>query len=49
MCDTASELYNQLLGIYFDEYYDFSDTRRKKMDSKYDPDELGLSAYDYEN
>ena len=28
----SSELYNQLLGIYFDEYYDWLDAKRKKMD-----------------
>ena len=31
MYDTASELYNDLLGIYFDEYYDLSDPERKKV------------------
>ena len=28
----SSELYNQLLGIYFDEYYDWLNAKRKKMD-----------------
>ena len=28
--DTALELYNDLLGIYFDEYSDLSDPERKK-------------------
>ena len=26
----ASELYNDFLGIYFDEYYELSDDKRKK-------------------
>ena len=30
--DTASELYNDLLKIYFDEYYNFSGAERKMMD-----------------
>ena len=34
VCDTPSELYNEMLVIYFDKYYDFSDAKRKKMDSK---------------
>ena len=30
--DTASELYNDLLKVYFDEYYNFSGSERKMMD-----------------
>ena len=30
MHDTASEFYDELLRIYFDEYYCLSDTKRKK-------------------
>ena len=30
MYDTASELHNNFLGIYFDEYYDLSDAERKE-------------------
>ena len=37
---TASELYKDLLGIYFDKYYKLSNAKRKKIDSKYDPDKL---------
>ena len=29
---TVSELYNKLLEIYFDEYYDLSNAKRTKMD-----------------
>ena len=46
MLNTASELYNDLLGIYFDEYYELSDA--KKIESKYDPDKLFLKAYNYD-
>ena len=35
--DAVSELYNDLLKIYFDEYYDFSGAGRKKIDPKYEP------------
>ena len=46
MLNTASELYNDLLGIYFDEYYELSDA--KKIESKYDPDKLFLKAYNFD-
>ena len=42
MYNTDSELYNDLLPTYFDEYYDFSDSKRTKMDPKYDPAGLTL-------
>ena len=45
--DATSELYNELLKIYLDKYYDFSDARRSKMDPKYDPINLMLDTYDY--
>ena len=48
MRDTASELYHEMLGIYFDEYHDLSDAKRSKMDPKYDPIYLTLDGYDYE-
>ena len=38
--------YNDLLGIYFDEYYELSDA--KKIESKYDPDKLFLKAYNFD-
>ena len=47
--DTASELYNELLGIYFDEHYDLLDPKRSKMDPKYDPITLTLDLYDSKN
>ena len=48
MYATASKLYNDLQRIYFDEYYDLSDSKRSKMDSKYDcPTNLTLQRYNY--
>ena len=47
--DTASKLYNDLLEIYFDEYNDLSDVKRKKMDPKYNPANLILDTYNYTN
>ena len=38
-----------MLGIYFDEYCDLSEARRKNMDFKYDPTNLTLSVCSYEN
>ena len=46
--NTASELRKELPGIYFDVYYDLSDAKRNKMDSKYDHFNLKLDTYDYE-
>ena len=43
----ASEVYNELLEIYFDKYNDFSGAKRKKMDPKCHPAHLILDAYDY--
>ena len=48
MYDTASELYNKLLGIYFDEYIDLLDAKRSKMDPKFDPTNLTQDEYDYD-
>ena len=38
-----------MLGIYFDEYCDLSEARRKNMDFKYNPTNLTLSVCSYEN
>ena len=48
MYDTASNLNNQLLEICFDECNNFSDAIKNKIDPKYDPINLILDAYDYE-
>ena len=45
MYDIASELYNELLEIYFDEYFHFSGAKRKETDSKYDPANLIVDTY----
>ena len=45
--DIASELCNQLLVIYFDEYNGLSDVKRKKINLKYNPVNLMLDTYDY--
>ena len=37
--------YNDLIGIYFDEYYELPDAKRRKIESKYDPDKLFLKTY----
>ena len=47
MYDTFSELYNDLLETYFDEYYDLSDAKKNKIGPKYDPANLTLDEYDY--
>ena len=43
----ASDLYNDLLETYFDEYYDLSDKKRSKIDPKYDPANLEHDECDY--
>ena len=35
--DTVSELYNDFLETYFDEYYDLSDAERKNIEHKHKP------------
>ena len=42
MYDTISELYNDLLGTYFDEYNELSNHKRNKIDPKYKLEELFL-------
>ena len=39
----ASELYNNSLGIYYDEYNELSDNERNKIVPKYKPKELTKS------
>ena len=43
MYDTISELYNDLLGTYFDEYNELSNHKRNKIDPKYKLKELFLT------
>ena len=44
--DSASELYNEQLGKYSDEYYDLSDAERRKQNTNVNL-KLFLGAYDY--
>ena len=44
MYERTSELYNDLVETYFNEYYDLSDAERKKMKLK----KLFLKAYNYD-
>ena len=37
MYDDASKLYNEYLGIYFDEYKSLSDAQKRELGNKYDP------------
>ena len=43
----ASELYNELLGTYSDEYYYLSDVEGKEMNSNYKPKKLFIEGYNY--
>ena len=42
MYDTVSQLFDDFLQTYFDEYYDLSDVERIRIDPKYDPVNLKL-------
>ena len=44
----ASELYNEYLEIYFDEYKALSSAKKRKLGNKYDPINLFLEAYNYD-
>ena len=48
MRDKTSKLYNEFLGIYFDEYNYLPDAKRTNMGRKYDPTNLILDAYNYD-
>ena len=47
MYNTVSELSNDLLQTYFNEYYELSDPKKIKMSSKNDSFNLALSKYKY--
>ena len=49
MYDKDSELNNELLEIYLDEYNGLSHAKRKKIDHKYSPVKLMLDTYAYKN
>ena len=42
----ASDLHNDFLAIYFDEYYNLSDTKIIEIDPKYNPANLTLDGCD---
>ena len=44
----ASELYNELLKSYFDEYTELSDAKRKNIKFKYISNKLFFKAYNYD-
>ena len=46
VCDNASELYNEYLEIYFDEYKALSGSHKRNLGNKYDPTNLFLETYD---
>ena len=43
----ASELYNEYLEIYFNQYNYLSDARKRKFGNKYDPINLFLETHNY--
>ena len=43
----ASDLYNDFVAIYFDEYNEL-DARRKKMELRYDPKKLFIKVYNHD-
>ena len=44
-CKKASELYNELLKMYFDEHVHFSFSKTRKLGPKYDAKSLFLNGY----
>ena len=47
MYNNASELYNEYLETYFDEYNTLSDAQERELHDKYDPINLFLETYNY--
>ena len=45
----ASELYNDYLETYFDEYIALSDVKKRQSVNEYDPNSLLLETYNYNN
>ena len=45
--DNASELYNEYLEIYFDQYIPLSDAEKRKLGNKHDLINLFLKTYNY--
>ena len=45
--DNALELYNEYLGIYFNQYYALPDANKRKLGQKYDLIKSFLETYNY--
>ena len=45
--NNASELYNEYLEIYFNQYMTLSNANKIKLGDIYDPEKLFLKGYDY--
>ena len=43
--NNSSELYNEYLEIYFNQYMTLSDAEKRKVGDIYDPEELFLEGY----
>ena len=48
MYDDASKLYNEYLGIYFDEYKSLSDAQKRELGNKYDLINSFFETYNYD-
>ena len=48
MYNAASELCNNLLKTYFDEYYELPDAKRNEMERNYNPIDLFLETYNHD-
>ena len=46
--DDASKLYNEYLGIYFDEYKSLSDVQKRELGNKYDPINSFFETHNYD-
>ena len=49
MYNNASELCKSYLGVYFDQCKTLSDARKRELGKKYDPINLFLETYNYDN
>ena len=43
----SSELYNNFLEIYYDEFIELQDAKKRRLGNNYDPKSLFLKGYDY--
>ena len=47
MCIISSKLYNNFLEIYYDQYNELSDAKKRKLGNNYDPETFFLKGHDY--